>query len=192
MEFINEKTIKLDKVVNEIDRFVLKFVKILKKHVDYVIVSGYVAILFGRARATEDIDVFIEELTKEKLIAFYEDLKNKGYWCLNTEDINEMHSYLADGLAIRFALNGETIPNFEIKLAKRRLDREALDDTLTVITELGKIKVSSIEKQIAFKRYYLKSDKDLEDASHLEKLFKGHINTDKIGQYKEMIEREKA
>ncbi|MBI2141461.1 hypothetical protein HYU16_03480, partial [Candidatus Woesearchaeota archaeon] len=55
MEFVDDKTIKLDKVLNELDKFVLKFIKILEKHADYVIVSGYVSILFGRSRSTEDI-----------------------------------------------------------------------------------------------------------------------------------------
>ena len=57
-----KNTIKLDKIINELDKFVFKFIKILKKHTDYVIVSGYVAILLGRSRTTEDIDVFIKEI----------------------------------------------------------------------------------------------------------------------------------
>ena len=54
MEILNKKTIKLDKELNLLDKFVLEFVRILEKHVNYVIVSGYVAILFGRARSTEE------------------------------------------------------------------------------------------------------------------------------------------
>ncbi|MBU2634051.1 MAG: hypothetical protein KJ674_02295 [Nanoarchaeota archaeon] len=64
MKFINSKTIQLDKDLNELDKFVLKFIKILEKHTSYVIVSGYVSILLGRTRATEDVDVFIKELNK--------------------------------------------------------------------------------------------------------------------------------
>jgi hypothetical protein len=55
-----------DKVLSELDIFVLDFLNILKTYTDYVIVSGYVTILFGRARGTEDIDIimlkkFLEE-----------------------------------------------------------------------------------------------------------------------------------
>ena len=64
MKFINKNTIKLDKEINELDRFVLNFVKILQKHTDYVIVSGYVAILLGRDMATDDIDIFIPKTSK--------------------------------------------------------------------------------------------------------------------------------
>lgn len=192
MRFINKKTIKLDKVMNELDKFVFRFIKILEKHTDYVIVSGYVALLFGRSRATEDVDIFIKELNKAKFGALYKDLKKQGYWCLNAEDADEVYDYLTQGLAVRFAIKNETIPNFEVKFAKKRLQVEALKDILIVITKLGKVNISSIERQIAFKRYYLKTDKDLEDAMHVEELFKEHINTEKIGYYKKLVENEKT
>lgn len=192
MEFIDEKTIRLDKVVNELDRFVLRFIKILEKHAEYVIVSGYVAILFGRSRATEDIDIFIKELNKKSFSGLYNDLKKNGYWCLNTEDVGEVYEYLAEGLAVRFALKDEMTPNFEVKFAKKKLSVKALKDTLTVVTKLGKIKISSIERQIAFKRYSLKTQKDLEDATHIEELFKDRIDFKKIEHYKKLIQNEKT
>lgn len=192
MEFIDEKTIKLDKVANELDKLVFRFIRILEKYTEYVIVSGYVAILFGRSRATEDVDIFIKELNKEEFNMLYTDLKKHSYWCLNTEDVDEIYEYLTDGLAVRFALKDETTPNFEVKFAKKRLSLEALKDTLTVTTKLGKIKISSIERQIAFKRYFLKSQKDLEDATHIEELFKEHINREKIEYYKIRIQNEKT
>lgn len=176
--------------MNGLDNFVFTFIKILAKHVDYVIISGYVSILFGRSRATEDIDVFIKELTKEKLVELYGDLKQNGYWCLNTDDVNEIYNYLSDGLAVRFAIRDKTIPNFEVKFAKKKLDKEALNDRITVITEFGKLLVSSLEIQIAFKKFYLKSDKDIEDAKHIEKIFKDKINNKKVEKYKRLIENE--
>lgn len=93
MKFTNKKAIKLDKVLNELGKFVFKFIKILEKHVDYVIVSGYISILLGRAMATEDIDIFIKRLDKEKFYGLYEDLEGHGYWCLNAEDKDELYSY---------------------------------------------------------------------------------------------------
>ena len=192
MKFINKNTIKLDKEINELDKFVIRFIKILEKHAEYVIVSGYVSILFGRTRTTEDVDIFIEELSKEKFTALYGDLKKRGYWCLNAENINEVYSYLKDGFAVRFALKNKTIPNFEIKFAKDISKKSALKDIITVKTSLGIIKISSLERQIAYKRYYLTSDKDLEDAAHIETLFKENIDKEKIEQYKEYIQDELA
>tara|TARA_Y100000310_G_C20384711_1_gene669859 strand:- start:155 stop:736 length:582 start_codon:yes stop_codon:yes gene_type:complete len=187
MKFLDNKTIQMEKELNELDKFVLKFIKILEKHIDYVIISGYVSILLGRTRGTEDIDVFIKKLNKESFFSLYNDLKIAGYWCLNDERKDELYSYLEDGLAIRFASRGETIPNFEVKFAKNKLSLGSFNDRITVITKGGKIKISSLERQIAFKKYYLKSDKDMEDAKHIEEVFKGNIDHEKINIYKNLI-----
>ena len=192
MEFVDAKTIKLDKIINDLDKFVLKFIKILEKHADYVIVSGYVSILFGRSRATEDANIFIKEINKAGFNALYEDLKKAGYWCLNAEGADEVYSYLEEGLSVRFADEGITIPNFEVKFAKKKSAVMAFADSLTVVMKEGKIKLSSLERQIAYKKYYLKSDKDLEDAAYIENLFKGHINKAKVELLKRQIENEMA
>ncbi len=192
MEFVDDRTIKLDKVVNELDRFVLKFIRILEKHAEYIIVSGYVSILFGRSRSTEDIDIFIKDLNKGQFDALYSDLKNSGYWCLNAESTDEIYDYLREGLSVRFANEGETIPNFEVKFAKKKSALMAFTDALTVVMNDGKVRLSSLERQIAYKRYYLKSEKDLEDAAYIEKLFKEHINYGRVEALKRLIENEKS
>lgn len=192
MEFVDAKTMKLDKTLSDLDRFVLKFTKVLERHADYVIVSGYVSILFGRSRSTEDIDVFIKELDKHKFDALYSDLRRAGYWCLNGESFDEIYGYLEEGLSVRFADDGETIPNFEVKFAKKKSALMAFADALTIIMADAKIKLSSLERQIAYKRYYLKSDKDLEDADYIERLFKEHINFGKVKLLQKMIEDEMA
>jgi len=56
--FTKKKIILNNKVVNRLDEFVLTFTSVLDRmKINYVIVSGYVAIVFGRSRATEDIDI---------------------------------------------------------------------------------------------------------------------------------------
>ena len=190
MKWINERKIKLDKPINELDAFVLKFIRIVEKHVDYVIISGYVAILLGRSRATEDVDIFIKPLEKEKFIILYHKLKEAGFWCLNAESDDDVYSYLKDNIAIRFAVKGQTIPNLEVKFPKNRLDWDVFIDIVEVETTGGVLKISSLEKQIAFKKYYLGSDKDLEDAKHLEELFMEHLDKERIKKYKELIKFE--
>ena len=191
MKFTDKNTIKLDKELNELDKFVIDFVKILEKYIDYILISGYVSILFGRSRSTEDVDIFIKKMDKDKFLRLCKELE-KNYWCLNSEDENEIYDYLNDGLAIRFALKNETIPNFEIKFAIKYLQKETFKNCLIVETKSGNLKISSLERQIAFKRYYLKSDKDLEDAKHIEKVFKDNIDYKLIEFYKKMIENEKT
>ena len=183
-----KREIKLSRRLSNLDKLVLEFVNILKKHVRYVIISGYISILLGRARATEDVDLFIEKINKEKFAVLYVDLDKAGFWCLNAEKADEVFSYLEDGLAVRFARKGKSIPNFEIKFPKNKVDEGTFDDLIKV--ELGdkEIIISSLERQIAFKRYFLKSDKDIEDALHIEEIFKQDLDNEKINKLKKLIE----
>jgi len=57
-------------ILSNLDKFVLEFIKVLEQHVDYVIISGYVSIVLGRTRITEDIDVFIKKFLKSNFHAF--------------------------------------------------------------------------------------------------------------------------
>ena len=182
-----KKEIKVNKTLSNLDKFVLNFIKILKKHVDYVIISGYVSILLGRTRTTEDIDIFIEKISFEKFSKLYKEIRKNGFWCLNAEEAEEIFSYLKDNLAVRFAKKDKTIPNFEVKFPKNKLDEEAFDEFIAVVLPNGKLKISSLERQIAFKRYYLKSDKDIEDAVHIEDLFKEKLDYNKINKLKDLL-----
>ena len=167
----------------------MDFINILKNHADYVIISGYVSIILGRARATEDIDLFIKKIDKNKFLKLYEDLIKNSYWCLNSDSPEEIYDYLIDNLAVRFAKKDETIPNFEVKFPKTKIDEETFKDCIAVKMPEGSIKISSLEIQIAFKKYYLKSDKDLEDAKHIEHIFKDKIDIEKVYKYKGILEK---
>jgi len=184
----NKREIQLDRKFNKLDKFVLDFVEILEKYTDYVIISGYVSILLGRARATEDIDVFIKRIPKEIFFQLYEALEKNDFWCLNAEDKEKIFSYLKEGLAVRFARKGKAVPNFEMKFPKNKIDEETFLDFIEVLLPSGKLKISSLERQIAFKKYYLKSEKDIEDALHIEELFKEKLDYSKINKLKELIE----
>ena len=181
------REITLNKSMNKLDEFVIKFKSIVEKHVDYVIISGYVSIILGRSRSTEDVDMFIKNLTLEEFSKMYDDLKNNGFWCLNAEDEKEIYSFLKDGLAVRFSVKNRPIPNFEIKFPKTALDAETFQDFITVNLPGNKIKISSLERQIAFKRYFLKADKDIEDALHIEELFRDKLDFSKIDKLKNAI-----
>ena len=191
MELLDNKTIKLDKKLNNLDKFVLSFIKILEKYTDYVIISGYVSILLGRTRVTEDIDIFIKEISLDEFSKFYKEAKKQGFECINAENVEEIFSYLKDSLAVRFSRKDIAVPNFEIKFPKDELDKGVFNDFIVVKLKEGKLKISSLERHIAFKRYYLKTDKDIEDAEHIEKTFEGKINYGKINKLKEIISKRK-
>jgi len=189
VKFINKNTIKLDKIVSELDKFVLDFIKILEKYTSYVIVSGYVAILFGRDRATDDVDIIIPKTGKEGLKLLYDELVNNGYWCLNSSDLNDLYEILSSKHSIRFAIEPNVSPNVEIKFSKDVYDDIALSKPVIVKIEDKELKTSFLELQIAYKEEVLKSNKDLEDARHLRIIAKGNLNENLIKEYKKELRR---
>ena len=187
MEFISGNAIKVERELSELDLFTLQFVKILRKRTRYVIVSGYVSILLGRARVSEDIDLIIPKLNEAKFEALYEELKKKGYYCLNAEYFKDVYGYLLHNFAVRFAKNGKVIPNIELKFAKTKIDEISLAKNLIIKIGHEELIVSNLELQIAFKEKVLKSQKDIEDARHLRNIAIGHLNKDKIEEYKRLL-----
>jgi len=189
MKFVNKRTIKIDKIPTLLDKFVVNFCRVLKKHTRYVVVSGYVSILFGRARATEDIDILIERLTEENFYKLYSEITKKGYWCINAKSRKKAYEMLSDNLRIRFARRKSVIPNAELKFAKKEIEKETLIDNLKAILNSGEIIISKIEQQIAYKEIMLGSQKDFEDARHLERLFKYKINKRLLKEYRRRFKK---
>lgn len=62
-----------------LDKFTEAFVNVVEKHVEYIIVSGFVAIAHGRSRGTKDIDMIIERIEKDKFLKLHDDLENAGF-----------------------------------------------------------------------------------------------------------------
>lgn len=178
MEFeFKGNTIRFDKELSELDKLVVNFTRILdKQKIDYVIISGYVAILFGRSRNTEDVDIFIEKMDFVKFMKFWQELEKEGFECINTSDPKTAYQeYLQEMLSLRFAIKGAWEPNFELKFPKTDLNNYSLKNKLIVEINGEKLITSKMELQIAFK-LYLGSDKDIEDAIHLWQIFKGRLS----------------
>ncbi|MBW2976901.1 hypothetical protein KY347_05635 [Candidatus Woesearchaeota archaeon] len=191
MEFVDKNTIKLDKEINELDRFVIRFIDILEKYTNYVIVSGYVAILLGRDRATEDIDIIIPKTDKAGLKRLLDALVKEGYWCLNSSDLDDLYDLLMSKHSIRFGIEPDVSPNVEIKFSKDLYDNIALKNPVIIRMGNRKIKASFLELQIAYKEEVLKSNKDLEDARHIRLIAKGHLNENLISEYKKKLRAKK-
>jgi hypothetical protein len=94
-------TIRINgKVVTALDRFVASVTEIIKRYTDYVIVSGYVAILFGRARGTEDIDLFIDYMDKDMFRSFFEEILARGFYFVNYHALLGVASCFMDNTCI--------------------------------------------------------------------------------------------
>ena len=183
---IKGKVVILDKILNNLDKLVIDFVNVLKRHTDYVLVSGYVAILFGRSRISEDIDILIPKIDEGNFKKLYKDL-SKEFWCINEEDISELFELLQTKHSIRFARKKKVIPNIELKFADSLIDKETLKEKAKVKIRGVTLFISPIEIQIPYKLIVLGSEKDKEDALHLKEVFKGHVSEEKIKYYERLI-----
>lgn len=186
---LKDEKLEIKRKVSELDREVLEFVDLLESEgVSYVIVSGYVAILTGRSRGTEDIDVIIEGLGEDKINELVETILESDYWCINSSK-EKIYSMLQDDLAVRFAREDEIIPNFEVRFADDELEKTALSERLRVEVDSDGVFISPLELQIAYK-LYLESEKDFEDALHLFSVFKEDLQAEKLEKYSKKLEVE--
>lgn len=167
------RRVAFSKELSDLDRFVLAFVEVLNSRaIRYVIVSGYVPILFGRSRTTEDVDVFIGHIGKDAFDALSEKLEKSGLWIINTTDHALAYQMLAEGDSVRVAAVNKAIPNIELKFTN---DDALWNDTIEVVVNGAPLVISRIEGQIAFK-LYLGAEKDIEDAVYLYELFKDTLD----------------
>ncbi len=175
IEFKDDQII-FDRELSLLDSFVLNFTEHLEtNNIKYVIISGYVAILFGRSRMSEDVDIFIEHISFEKFLKFWSGIEH-NYECLNTGNSYEAYiDYLKNHQAIRIANKGSFIPNIKLKFVKNDLDRYSLENRRHVKLADKSLYLSPLELQIPYK-LFLGSEKDIEDARFLFKLFRDNLN----------------
>lgn len=174
------------KVVTALDRFVASVIEGIEQHTNYVIVSGYVAILFGRARGTEDIDILIDRMDQDTFSSFLYDLSARGFYFLNSADSGEIYSMLCDGLSVRIADEGRVIPNIEVKFPRDDFDRYAMNRRMAVAFGGIRLFLSPIELQIPYK-LYLGSDKDIEDAVYLWEVFRERLDRGLLHSFMERL-----
>ncbi len=173
---------------NILEDFTIKFCKIIEKHVKYIVVSGFVAISHGRSRSTEDIDMIIERISKDKFLQMHKDIINGGFQCIQSRLAEDIFEYLDKGDSIRYVKKGTFLPpEMEIKFAKDMLDELQIKNRRKFPFTGLDIWFSDIETNIAFKEELLKGDKDYKDADHLRFIYKDQINENLINEIKKMI-----
>ena len=170
------REIIINKDPNKLDTFVLNFCALLKEN--YVIVSRYVSILFGRTRATEGIGILMPSMGFQAFAELWTKLEQHGFWCVNTHDLREAYALWQDH-AVRFAQGQNPVPNIEFKMIKNVLDNYSYTYRIRARLQSSVLYISPLELQIAYK-LFLGSDKDFEDARHLYQLFKQQINKEEL------------
>ncbi len=191
IKFVDEKIV-LEKELNSLDQLVIDFVTILRKcKISYVLVSGYVSILFGRNRASEDIDLIVGDMDAQSFAQLWKRL-NETFDCVNTENQEEAYQdYLLKKVALRFAKKGAFIPNVEMKFPKNELDRWTLKERKIVLLNQQELFISPLEVQIPFK-LFLGSEKDIEDARYLYRLFKDNLNMGLLTDFNRKLKIERV
>ncbi len=177
---IKGQIISISKELTVYDDLAISFSKILQKqNINHVFVSGYIAILFGRSRISEDVDVLVEKIQYDGFLPLWKAL-NKKFYCHNAGDAGIAYrDYLERGIAIRFSEKGVVIPNMEFKWVSTEQHARALADRFTAVVSGKPIPISPIEMQIAYK-LYLGSEKDVEDARYLFELFRERLDMKRL------------
>jgi hypothetical protein len=181
-------TITFEKELSKLDKLALDFAKCLKdSKIENVFLSGYVAILFGRNRSSEDVDCICMPVSFDRFAEFWGGVQD-DFECIITKDMeNGFNEYLKKGTALRFSRKGKFIPNVEMKFATTDMHFKAIYNSLEVIVNERKLNIAPFEQQIAYK-LFMGSEKDIEDARFLFKLFEEHLDTAKLITYFEALE----
>lgn len=176
------------KTINDIDAFVLKTVRVISEYTDYVIVSGYVAIFFGRSRGSEDIDLFIKEMNLPDFKKLYNACVTKGltFTLDNPEELYQ--EYLMRGIPIGLWEGNYPLLRIDMKFPRHQSQALLFSDRFKAIFDNNHLWFASIESTIAYKEQIAKSEKDLLDSSHLRSVF--NVDDAKIENYKKMFNQE--
>jgi hypothetical protein len=172
---------------NILNNFCLKFCRILSKHVEYIVVSGFVAIASGRTRGTEDIDIIIRKMSSDDFRKLHKDLIKEGFVCIQSFQADEIFNYFKDKLSVRYCLKNQPVPQIELKFEKDKLDDYQFKTKEKLpLTDLD-VWFSSVNMNVAFKEELLKSPKDMEDARYLRLIYKEKIKEREIEKIKKMM-----
>lgn len=185
-------TIILDRELIELDIFLKNFLEVLKKHSDYLVVSGFVSISSGRPRGTEDIDVLFQVTDFNKFKELFEDLIDNNFWCYQGDNPIEIYNYIRNKNNIRFSREDEYIPNIELIPIDESRKAKYFEFTHPQKIKIKdfEFKIPPIEFEILYKEIILTGKKDIEDAKHLREFYSDILNNKKFKEFEPIIRSE--
>lgn len=184
----------IEKDLTDLDFFVKNFLEVLKKHSDYLIVSGFVSISTGRTRATEDVDMLMPVPDEKQFNELFEDLIKNDFWCYQGENSKIIYEdYVKNKENIRFAKKDRMFPNMEIIFIDKTREAKFYEFTHPEKIRIKnfEFKIPPLEFEILYKEIVLAGKKDMEDAAHLRTIFKDILKEDKFKKCEEVIRSEK-
>ena len=177
-------TLVVGREPNRLDELAIAFSPILDQFdIEHVYVAGYVSILAGRARSTEDVDVLIERIDEATADDLASALDKEGFWG-PAMPLSSMYEMLDTGDNIWVAPDDQITPHLEVKFVRDEFDRASLENASTA--RIGEdeipIPIGPLELQIAYK-LHLGAQKDVEDAVHLYTLFEESLSVSRLEEW---------
>ena len=189
---LEDGTIIIKRKFTELDAFVKKFISVLKRHSEYLIVSGFVSIATGRARGTEDVDILVPVMERAGFGKFFKDAEKTGFWCYQGDSAEDIYPYVREMDSIRFAEKGKMFPNIEfipVNESKKAKWFELKNPQKMKVGDF-EFNVPPIEFEILYKETVLVGKKDMADAMHLRAFFSDILSKEKFKQYEPIVRSE--
>ncbi|MFW5905729.1 MAG: hypothetical protein ACOCUO_02675 [archaeon] len=175
-------TLLVEREPNQLDELAIEFSEILDRFdIEHVYIGGYVSILAGRARSTEDVDILIERIDEETAAELATTLDEEGFWG-PAMPLSSMYEMLDNGDNIWVAPEDQITPHLEVKFARDEFDRGSLENAITARISIETIPNGPLELQIAYK-LSLGAQKDVEDAVHLYTLLEESLSGPRLEQW---------
>ncbi|WP_049934756.1 hypothetical protein [Haloplanus natans] len=171
-------TLVVERGPNQLDELAIEFAEILGQFdIKHVYIAGYVSILAGRARSTEDIDILIEQIDEEAVDELAETLDENGFW---SPAMPLTSMYERDNIWV--APTNQITPHLEVKFARDEFDRASLENSITARIGGKTVPIGPLELQIAYK-LHLGAQEDIEDAVHLYTLFEESLSVSRLKEW---------
>ena len=175
-------TLVVEREPNQLDELAIEFSEILGQFdIEHVYIAGYVSILAGRARSTEDVDVLIERIDEETAEELATILSEAGFWG-PAMPLTSLYEMLDNGDNIWVAPEDQITPHLEVKFARDEFDRASLENAITARINDEVVPIGPLELQIAYK-LHLGAQKDIEDAVHLYTLFEESLSVSRLEEW---------
>ncbi|WP_233554049.1 hypothetical protein, partial [Halococcus sp. IIIV-5B] len=199
IDFCESGEIRVNRELNVLDKLASDVSNILAEQgIDHVLVSGYVAVLFGRARSTEDIDTLVatEALSEEEAERLGNELEDRGY-CGPAMPLSSIGLMFEHNDPIRVARKDQKIPQVELQPTENI--HPSFQNQRTAIVGIGddiiRLPIVAPEVQIAYK-LTMGGNTDYEDAYYLLKTYHDKLDSklldrsvseyDVEGEYREL------
>jgi len=173
----------LNKEPSIIDSSVLDFSDILKRNnIRYVIISGYIPILFGKNGEIENIDILIQNISFERFLKLWLEIENT-YECKNTSDpVDAYNAYLKNYHSVIISKKEGHFPYLKMKIIKNEIDRYVLKYRKIIRLGERQLYISPVEMEISY-NLSRGCEKEIENARYLYNFFNQKLDKGLMDRY---------